>query len=105
MTPEDVRRDFDDLDAGFVYWERLPSGDTVVACSIWATSTHQRAWIAFTADDRRLAAKELKRFGVHGLKFDKPPSRLVLVELVACSATDPGRVVFRNPDGLLSSLE
>lgn len=106
MDGDATRARFDDLSAGFTDWERRGTQLGIVACQIWSSETHSSAWIAAAAPDRRSAAALLKGFGVHGLKFTQPPTRLAPRELMDASAEEVGRVHFLDPDtGLLAPIE
>ena len=98
MDGQELRARFDDLSAGFTDWERRGTQLVIVACQIWSADTHSSVWLAAGGADRRSAAAALKVFGVHGLKFTQPPTRLAPRELMDAAAAAMGRVHLLDPD-------
>lgn len=101
MTPNEFRRRFNDMGAGFVGWWRVSPGMVVVSCKVYDTFAHQGAWLASASTARRVSTSALKSFGVHGFKFSGRPYKNTPERLIQAAADNPSAVVALLPDGEL----
>ena len=91
----EFRRTFDDLSAGSTDWIKASNGLIVVGCKVWSSSQEKSCWLAVASTTKHHAAHLMKRFGVHGLKFNAPTKRLpVLVSDTALA----------NPENMIAML-
>lgn len=103
MNRSEFLDQFDGMAAGFVGWREVGDG-VVVSCSVFSSAAHESAWLACHGQTRHDAAKHLRDFGVHRLKFAARPSRAAPEGLVDAAVVSRPLLVALLPNGDIVSF-